>query len=135
MPDGTDPLQIAADAARAWLEGLADRPVRPEAGARAMLDAFAAPLPEAGEDPAEVVRDLAARAEPGLMANGSGRFLGWVIGAALPAADRRGLARERLGPELRDVRAVPRDHDDRAGGGRAGSWRCSTCRAARRSAS
>jgi len=86
MPDGPDPLEIAADAAREWLEGLADRPVRPAAGARAMLDAFATPLPEVGEDPAEVVRDLAARAEPGLMANGSGRFLGWVIGAALPAA-------------------------------------------------
>ena len=51
-----------------------------------MLDAFAAPLPEAGADPADVVRDLVARAEPGLMASGSGRFLGWVIGGALPVA-------------------------------------------------
>ena len=33
-----------------------------------------------------MVRDLAERAEPGLMASGSGRFHGWVIGGALPAA-------------------------------------------------
>ena len=37
-------------------------------------------------DPAEVVRDLAARAEPGLLASGSPRFFAWVIGGALPAA-------------------------------------------------
>jgi glutamate/tyrosine decarboxylase-like PLP-dependent enzyme len=86
MPDGPDPLQIAADAARRWLDGLPERPVRPEAGARAMLAAFDGPLPEDGDDPADVVRDLAERAEPGLMANGSGRFLGWVIGGALPVA-------------------------------------------------
>ena len=86
MPDGPDPLQIAADAARRWLDALPERAVRPEAGARAMLDAFAGPLPDAGADPADVVRDLVARAEPGLMASGSGRFLGWVIGGALPVA-------------------------------------------------
>ena len=51
-----------------------------------MLAAFSEPLPEEGMDPAAVVRDLAERAEPGLMASGSGRFLGWVIGGALPAA-------------------------------------------------
>jgi len=81
-----DPLQIATDAARAWLAGLPERPVRPAAGAREMLAAFSEPLPEEGTDAAVVVRDLAARAEPGLMASGSGRFLGWVIGGTLPAA-------------------------------------------------
>ncbi|HTI34032.1 MAG TPA: pyridoxal-dependent decarboxylase [Miltoncostaea sp.] len=84
MPDGPDPLVIAAEAARRWLDELPERPVRPEAGARAMLDAFAAPLPDDGADPADVVRDLVTRAEPGLMASGSGRFLGWVIGGAMP---------------------------------------------------
>ena len=51
-----------------------------------MLAAFDGPLPEEGLDPAAVVRELAQRAEPGLMASGSGRFHGWVIGGALPAA-------------------------------------------------
>jgi glutamate/tyrosine decarboxylase-like PLP-dependent enzyme len=86
MPESPDPLAVAAEAARRWLDALPERPVRPEAGARAMLDAFAAPLPDDGTDPGEVIRDLVARAEPGLMASGSGRFLGWVIGAATPVA-------------------------------------------------
>ncbi len=55
MAESTDPLEIAAAAARAWIAGLPERPVRPARGARAMLDAFAAPLPEAGSDPAEAV--------------------------------------------------------------------------------
>jgi len=81
-----DPLRVASDAAREWLDGLPERPVRPAAGAREMLEVFSEPLPEEGTGAAEVVRDLAARAEPGLMASGSGRFLGWVIGGTLPAA-------------------------------------------------
>jgi glutamate/tyrosine decarboxylase-like PLP-dependent enzyme len=85
-PRDDDALLAAADAARAWLDGLPDRPVRPEATAREMLAAFAGPLPDDGMDPAAVVRDLAERAGPGLMATGSGRFHGWVIGGALPAA-------------------------------------------------
>jgi glutamate/tyrosine decarboxylase-like PLP-dependent enzyme len=79
-------LAAAAAAATAWLDSLPERPVRPDAGAREMLAAFSEPLPEEGLDPAEVVRELAARAEPGLMASGSGRFHGWVIGGTLPAA-------------------------------------------------
>jgi len=79
-------LAAAAAAARAWLDGLPDRPVAPAADARAMLAAFSEPVPEEGADPADVVADLVRRAEPGLMATGSGRFHGWVIGGALPAA-------------------------------------------------
>ena len=79
-------LLAAAEAARDWLDSLPDRPVRPDASAREMLAAFSEPLPEEGADPAAVVRDLARRAGPGLMGSGSGRFFGWVIGGALPAA-------------------------------------------------
>jgi glutamate/tyrosine decarboxylase-like PLP-dependent enzyme len=79
-------LLAASEAARAWLDSVPGRPVRAEATAREMLAAFSEPLPEEGMDPAEVVRDLAERAEPGLLASGSGRFFGWVIGGALPAA-------------------------------------------------
>jgi len=78
-------LAAAAQAARAWLDGVDRRPVPPRQDARAMLAAFDGPLPEAGTDAADVVRDLAERAGPGLMATGSGRFHGWVIGGALPA--------------------------------------------------
>ena len=43
-------------------------------------------LPEQGIDPLEVVEELIAGAEPGLVAMPSGRFFGWVIGGVLPAA-------------------------------------------------
>jgi glutamate/tyrosine decarboxylase-like PLP-dependent enzyme len=85
-PSDDDALAAAADAARAWLAGLPERPVGPAATAAEMLAAFSEPLPEDGMDPAAVVRDLAERAAPGLMATGSGRFHGWVIGGALPVA-------------------------------------------------
>lgn len=78
-------LAAAGRAALEWLDGLERRPVRPAHDARAMLAAFAGPLPERGAEPEEVVRDLATRAEPGLMATGSGRFHGWVIGGAMAA--------------------------------------------------
>jgi glutamate/tyrosine decarboxylase-like PLP-dependent enzyme len=85
-PAPDDPLEAAADAARRWLEGLPERPVRPAAGAREMLERLDGPLPEEGLPAADVIRDLAERAEPGLMASGSPRFFGWVIGGALPVA-------------------------------------------------
>jgi glutamate/tyrosine decarboxylase-like PLP-dependent enzyme len=39
-----------------------------------------------GAAPAEVVEQLVAAVEPGLMASQSGRFYGWVMGGTLPAA-------------------------------------------------
>ncbi|MGH9105290.1 MAG: pyridoxal phosphate-dependent decarboxylase family protein, partial [Acidimicrobiales bacterium] len=50
------------------------------------------PLPDGPCEPAEVVDLLARGAEPGLMAIGSGRFFGWVMGGTLPA----GLAADWL---------------------------------------
>src|SRR5699024_764427 len=43
-------------------------------------------LGERGVAAADVVDALAAAVEPGLMASGSGRFYGWVMGGTLPAA-------------------------------------------------
>jgi glutamate/tyrosine decarboxylase-like PLP-dependent enzyme len=43
-------------------------------------------LPAHGRPAAEVIDRLAAAVEPGLMANASGRFFGWVMGSSLPAA-------------------------------------------------
>ena len=47
---------------------------------------FGGPMPQTGMPAAEVVDFLATKAEPGLMALPSGRFVGWVIGGTLPAA-------------------------------------------------
>ncbi|MFC5379572.1 pyridoxal phosphate-dependent decarboxylase family protein [Aquipuribacter nitratireducens] len=91
--DGWEELlaRAAAHAAR-WADGLPGRrvvpAVRPED-----LTALGGPLPEAPEAPADVLERLAAGAEPGLTATGSGRFFGFVIGGALPAA----LAADVLG--------------------------------------
>jgi len=51
-----------------------------------VLARLGGPLPDGPTDPAEVIDLLADGVEPGLMAMGSGRFFGWVIGGALPAA-------------------------------------------------
>jgi glutamate/tyrosine decarboxylase-like PLP-dependent enzyme len=79
-------LARAAAHARAWLESVGERPVRPERTAADLLAGFGGTLPEGPSDPATVVDRLASNAEGGLMAMGSGRFFGWVVGGTLPAA-------------------------------------------------
>ncbi|MDF1480411.1 aminotransferase class V-fold PLP-dependent enzyme [Leifsonia sp. H3M29-4] len=78
------PLERASIHATAWLDSVQSRPVRPSATADE-LD-FGGPLPEGATAPSEVIDELARKAEPGLMAIGSGRFFGWVMGGTLPAA-------------------------------------------------
>jgi glutamate/tyrosine decarboxylase-like PLP-dependent enzyme len=65
---------------------MATRPVAPRQTADEVAAHFRVPLQESGVDPAEVVDELAAFAEPGLMGMPSGKFFGWVIGGTLPAA-------------------------------------------------
>ena len=79
-------LDAAVVEAKQWLASLDHRPVRPEADGEVMLEAFDEELPAQGEPAETVVKLLAERARPGLMATGSGRFLGWVMGGALPAS-------------------------------------------------
>ncbi len=59
--------------------GATDEP----ASVRARL---AAPLPDDGTDPVSVIEELAAAAEPGLVASAGPRYFGFVVGGALPAA-------------------------------------------------
>jgi glutamate/tyrosine decarboxylase-like PLP-dependent enzyme len=85
-PDGDDVLDRALAHARSWLGSLPDRPV-PAAGSPEDAAArLGTALPRGGTAPATVLDRLAAAVEPGLMAIGSGRFYGWVMGATLPAA-------------------------------------------------
>ncbi len=69
-----------------FLRSLPERPVSPRRDAAALLAAFDEPVPDGPSDPLAVIEHLAATADPGLTAMPSGRFFGWVIGAALPAA-------------------------------------------------
>jgi glutamate/tyrosine decarboxylase-like PLP-dependent enzyme len=86
MTDERALLARTAEIAAAYLESLDTRQVRPQADYAAMLAAVERPVPEEGLDPLAVVEELAALAEPGLTAMGSGRYFGFVIGGALPAA-------------------------------------------------
>jgi glutamate/tyrosine decarboxylase-like PLP-dependent enzyme len=79
-------LDAALTHATAWLDDVGTRPVPPRATVEEVLATLDGPLPDEGADPAAVVDELAAAVEPGLMAIGSGRFYGWVMGGTLPAA-------------------------------------------------
>ena len=86
-PEAYDgPLDRANIHARSWLAGLPDRRIPPVGDVDSIAAELGGPLPEGSTDPAAVVDLLARQVEPGLMSMGSGRFFGWVIGGALPAA-------------------------------------------------
>jgi glutamate/tyrosine decarboxylase-like PLP-dependent enzyme len=79
-------LRHTADLAADFVDSLAERPVRPEASVEAMRRALGGPLQEQPRDPRQVIDELSRAAEPGLAAMGSGRYFGFVIGGAVPAA-------------------------------------------------
>ena len=80
------PLDLAHRHALRFLDGLDDRPAGAPADAETLRRGFLRSLPDEGCDPAEVIDDLVAAAEPGLHGSAGGRFFGWVVGGALPAA-------------------------------------------------
>ncbi len=79
-------LDAATRHARAWLDDLGTRPVPAQASVERMLEVFGGPLPEDGSDAEAVIDCLGAQAPPGLVAMGSGRFFGFVIGGTHPVA-------------------------------------------------
>jgi len=85
-PDWKGPLGEALDHALGYLEGLPARPVTSRASLAEMRAALGGPLPEQPLEPREVIAALATAAEPGVVASSSGRFFGFVIGGATPAA-------------------------------------------------
>ncbi len=81
-----DVLEIAERHAKAWLRGIRDRPIPPRLGTDDLKERLGRELPETGEPAVDVIERLAEGAEPGLIAIGSPRFYGWVIGGTQPAA-------------------------------------------------
>ena len=79
-------LEQTAELAAGYLETLESRPVFPSASPEQLREALGGPLPEEPSDPQRVVSELAAAADAGIVAMGSGRYFGFVIGGALPAA-------------------------------------------------
>ena len=86
MSEIRDLLRRTAELAADYLESLDERPVFPRVEPEQLREALGGPLP-AGPSAAEsVVDELASAAEPGVVAMGSGRYFGFVIGGGLPAA-------------------------------------------------
>ncbi|UOQ89529.1 pyridoxal-dependent decarboxylase [Agromyces endophyticus] len=80
------PLEFAAERARWWLDGVAERPIPPELDADAVKDRLGRVLPAGGEATEVVLERLADGVEPGLLGIGSPRFFGWVMGGTQSVA-------------------------------------------------
>ncbi|MFC9561603.1 pyridoxal phosphate-dependent decarboxylase family protein [Agromyces sp. NPDC056965] len=79
-------IEASGRHARAWLSGVAERPIPPQATADDIKERLGRDLPPDGEPDLEVIGRLAEGIEPGLIAIGSPRFYGWVIGGTQPVA-------------------------------------------------
>jgi glutamate/tyrosine decarboxylase-like PLP-dependent enzyme len=79
-------LQRTAELAADYLDSLEDRPVFPRVSADELRASLGVPLQDEPLAPEQVVEELAAAADPGLVAMPSGRYFGFVIGGGLPAA-------------------------------------------------
>jgi glutamate/tyrosine decarboxylase-like PLP-dependent enzyme len=86
MEDVRELLAHTAAIAADYLESLGERQVFPDVTQAELRAALGGPLPEEPVASGTVVADLAAAAEPGVVAMGSGRYFGFVIGGGLPAA-------------------------------------------------
>src|SRR3954451_18176000 len=86
MGDERRVLRRVSEEAERFLDGLGDRPVCAASDVDQVAAALGGPLPDGGAGPVRVIAELAAGAEPGLVAPPSARFFGWVIGGVLPAA-------------------------------------------------
>ena len=86
MSDVRDLLRRTAEIAADYVESLDERPVFPDVTPEQLREVLGGPLPEEPLDPAQVVVELAEHAETGVVATGSGRYFGFVIGGGLPAA-------------------------------------------------
>jgi aromatic-L-amino-acid decarboxylase len=81
-----DTLDIAFAEARRFLGSLDTRPVASRGTPAMMRAPLPTRFPATGIPANDVVRAIAAAADPGLTGNAGGRFFAWVKGGALPAA-------------------------------------------------
>ena len=79
-------LRRTAEIASDFLESLDERPVWPPASVEDLRRRSGGPLPNEPVDPLDVVEELAAAADRGVVAMPGGRYFGFVIGGSLPAA-------------------------------------------------
>jgi glutamate/tyrosine decarboxylase-like PLP-dependent enzyme len=79
-------LELTAGIAADFYETLPERPVFPRAGVHELREALGGPLPEGPTPARNVIADLAAAADTGIVAEPGGRYFGFVIGGSVPAA-------------------------------------------------
>jgi hypothetical protein len=85
-PAAPDPLELAQAQARAYLAGLAARPVAPTAEALAGLAHFDRELQVESCAAEEVLSELDRWGSPATVATQGGRYFGFVVGGSLPVA-------------------------------------------------
>ncbi|HEY7737554.1 MAG TPA: pyridoxal-dependent decarboxylase, partial [Candidatus Limnocylindria bacterium] len=86
MDERTRALRRAAELSEAFLDGLPERHVGATVDGNTLAARIGGPLPEDGQDAAEVVEEMARVLDPGLVATAGPRYFGFVIGGALPAS-------------------------------------------------
>lgn len=79
-------LKKTANYSLSFLDSLESRAVGVSANPDQLKELFNQNLPEQGIDSELVIDEIVEAAEPGLMGTQGGRFFGWVIGGAHPAA-------------------------------------------------
>ena len=85
-PDFRDALNIAFDRAVSHLEHLDETSVAATVDAAELRKRLDKPLAQTGLPPQQVIEELTNDVQGGLLGSAGGRFFGWVIGGALPAA-------------------------------------------------
>ncbi|HEV3457925.1 MAG TPA: aminotransferase class V-fold PLP-dependent enzyme [Thermoanaerobaculia bacterium] len=85
-PPAAATLRLACELALEYLESLPTRPVGERATLGELRARLGVSLDDEGVEPSQVLRELAAGAEPGLVGSAGPRYFGFVIGGSLPAA-------------------------------------------------
>jgi glutamate/tyrosine decarboxylase-like PLP-dependent enzyme len=79
-------LHVTAELAVSYLDRAASRHVGGRSSRDELIAALGGPLPEHGSRPVDVIRELAAGTDPGLVAGIGPRYFGFVTGGALPVS-------------------------------------------------
>lgn len=79
-------LELTLGHALTYLEQLEQNPVGATTSLADLRHRLGRRLPDAGMEAAQVIDELVADVEGGILGSASGRFFGWVIGGSLPAA-------------------------------------------------
>jgi glutamate/tyrosine decarboxylase-like PLP-dependent enzyme len=86
LSDARDLLNITASLAAEYLESVPTRSVFPAVEPDELRAALGGPLQDGPIGAARVISELAAAADRGIVASGSGGYFGFVIGGTLPTA-------------------------------------------------